>query len=116
MAAAISRDDVRHIAGLARLGVPDDRLDTLVRELNGILAHMQVLQQVQSSGASVEAEALRTGMPLRADEGPSVTLERPISAIAPATRTLDGAPMPAVIDGFFLVPRLATHEDAGDES
>ena len=48
--------------------------------------------------------------------GPSVRLERPIAAIAPATRALDGAPMPSVIDGFFLVPRLATHEDAGDES
>lgn len=116
MAAAISRDDVHHIAGLARLGVPDDKLDTLVRELNGILAHMEVLQKVQSAGAAAEADALRTGMPLRLDEGPSVKLVRPISAIAPATRSPDGAPMPAVIDGFFLVPRLATHEDAGDES
>jgi aspartyl-tRNA(Asn)/glutamyl-tRNA(Gln) amidotransferase subunit C len=113
---AVSRDDVRHIAGLARLGVPDDRLDTLVAELNGILLHMEVLQMGQGAGASAAAAALRAGMPLRADEGPSVTLERPISAIAPATRSMDGAPMPAVIDGFFLVPRLATHEDAGDES
>jgi hypothetical protein len=23
---------------------------------------------------------------------------------------------PKMVDGFFLVPRLATHEDAGDES
>jgi aspartyl-tRNA(Asn)/glutamyl-tRNA(Gln) amidotransferase subunit C len=116
MAAAISRDDVRHIAGLARLGVPDDRLDTLVKELNGILTHMEVLQKVQSAGAAADADAHRTGMSLRADAGPCVPLERPISAFAPATRALDGAPMPAVIDGFFLVPRLATHEDAGDES
>ena len=113
---AVSRDDVRHVAGLARLGVPDDRLDTLVTELNGILAHMQELQKVQSAGAAAEDAARHTGMPLRADEGPSVKLERPISSIAPATRSLDGAPMPAMIDGFFLVPRLATHEDAGDES
>ena len=113
---AVSKDDVRHIAGLARLGVPDDRLGTLVDELNGILAHMEVLQKVQTSGASAEAEALRTGLPLRADEGPSVALERPISKIAPQTRALDGAAMPSVIDGFFLVPRLATHEDAGDAS
>jgi aspartyl-tRNA(Asn)/glutamyl-tRNA(Gln) amidotransferase subunit C len=116
MAEAISRDDVRHIAGLARLGVPDDRLDTLVKELNGILANMEVLQKVQSAGAAAEADALRTGMPLRADTGPCVPLERPISAIAPPTHALDGALMPSVIDGFFLVPRLATHEDAGDES
>jgi aspartyl-tRNA(Asn)/glutamyl-tRNA(Gln) amidotransferase subunit C len=116
MAAAISRDDVRHIAGLARLGVPEDRLDTLVGELNGILAHMEVLQKVDTTGAAAAADALRTGMPLRADEGPCVPLERPIASIAPSTHALDGAPMPGVVDGFFLVPRLATHEDAGDAS
>ena len=114
--AEITRDDVRHIAGLARIGVPDERLDALVGELNGILAHMDALQRVQSAGAAAAAGALRTGMPLRADQGPSVRLERPIAEFAPATRALDGAPMPSVIDGFFLVPRLATHEDAGDES
>lgn len=116
MAAAITRDDVRHIAGLARIGLPEERLDALVAELNGILANMEVLRNVPSAGAAAEADARRTGMPLRADEGPCVALERPIAALAPATRALDGAPMPSVIDGFFLVPRLATHEDAGDES
>jgi aspartyl-tRNA(Asn)/glutamyl-tRNA(Gln) amidotransferase subunit C len=113
---AVSRDDVRHIAGLARIGVPEERLDALVVELNGILAHMEVLQKVQSTGAAAEADAQRPGMPTRADHGPSVKLERPISSIAPRTKALDGAAMPGVIDGFFLVPRLATHEDAGDES
>ena len=62
---AVSRDDVRHIAGLARIGVPEERLDALVGELNGILAHMDVLQKVPSAGAAAEADALRTGMPLR---------------------------------------------------
>jgi aspartyl-tRNA(Asn)/glutamyl-tRNA(Gln) amidotransferase subunit C len=113
---AVSKEDVRHIAALARVGVPEDRLDALVAELNGILEHMDVLQRVPSAGASAEAEALRPGMPLRADDGPSVALVRPIAAFAPQTHALDGAPMPSVIDGFFLVPRLATHEDAGDES
>lgn len=114
--ADISRDDVRHIAGLARIGVPEERLDALVGELNGILANMEVLQRVQSSGAAAEADALRAGLPLRADQGPSVRLEHPIASFAPRTRALDGAPMPSVIEGFFLVPRLATHEDAGDAS
>ena len=54
---AVSKDDVRHIAGLARIGVPDSRLDQLVTELNGILAHMEVLQKVESIGASASAEA-----------------------------------------------------------
>ena len=41
--------------------------------------------------------------PLRDDVGPSVGLAHPIAEFAPATR-----------DGFFLVPRLATHDDAGE--
>lgn len=101
---AVSKDDVRHIAGLARIGVPEERLDALVGELNGILGHMEVLQQVSTAnvGGALDAHA---GMPLRADEGPSVALDHPRESFAPATRA-----------GFFLVPRLATHEDSGEES
>jgi aspartyl-tRNA(Asn)/glutamyl-tRNA(Gln) amidotransferase subunit C len=98
---AVSRDDVRHIAGLARIGVPEDRLDALVNELSGILGHMDVLARVDTSGLGpgpVEA------MPLAPDEPPSVGLDRTREDFAPSTR-----------DGFFLVPRLSTHED-GEES
>lgn len=102
---AVSKDDVRHIAALARIGVPEERLEVLVAELNGILAHMAVLERVQSAGVSAAAEAVREGMPLRADEGPAVKLEHARRAFAPK-----------MIDGFFLVPRLATHEDAGEAS
>lgn len=101
---AVSKDDVRHIAGLARIGVAEDRLDALVGELNGILGHMDALQRVATDqvGGALDAQA---GMPLRADEGPSVALDHPRDSFAPATRA-----------GFFLVPRLATHEDSGEES
>ena len=102
---AVSRDDVRHIAALARVGVPEERLDALVQELNGILRHMEVLQQVESAGAVQEAQDARDGMPLRADAPPGVALERPRESFAPRMQ-----------HGFFLVPRLATHEDAAEES
>lgn len=96
----VSRDDVRHVATLARLGIPDERLDALVRELNGILAHMDVLQQVESAGAASAAESDRAGMTLRPDVEGAVPLARKREEFAPSTR-----------DGFFLVPRLATHDD-----
>jgi aspartyl-tRNA(Asn)/glutamyl-tRNA(Gln) amidotransferase subunit C len=102
---AVSRDDVRHIAGLARIGVPEERIDALVQELNGILLHMDELQRVPSAGAADVAQAAREGMPLRADAPPSVALARAREEFAPKM-TL----------GFFLVPRLDTHEDAGEES
>jgi aspartyl-tRNA(Asn)/glutamyl-tRNA(Gln) amidotransferase subunit C len=102
---AVSRDDVRHIAGLARIGVSDERLDALVGELNGILGHMEVLQKVPSAGVAEAAALARPGMPLRADVPPGIPLGREREAFAPEMR-----------GGFFLVPRLATHEDSGEDS
>ena len=112
---AVSRDDVRHIAELARIGVNADRLESLARELSGILAHMDVLQAVPSAGALTAAQDAHAGMPLRSDAPPSIALERRREEFAPRTM-LHGGSAPAMLDGFFLVPRLATHEDAGDDA
>ena len=40
---AVTREDVLHIAELARLGVDSARADELTKELSAILAHMEVL-------------------------------------------------------------------------
>jgi aspartyl-tRNA(Asn)/glutamyl-tRNA(Gln) amidotransferase subunit C len=98
---SVSRDDVRRIAALARIGVHEERLDALAKELDGIIAHMEVLSKVEQP-ANVPLQA---PMPLAADEGPSVPLDRPRESFAPKTR-----------DGFFLVPRLATHDDGAGSS
>jgi aspartyl-tRNA(Asn)/glutamyl-tRNA(Gln) amidotransferase subunit C len=97
---AVTIDDVRHIASLARLGVSDDRARALVAELNTILEHMAVLSGVETAGIEPPTAIGVDAAPLRADAGPSVPLQRPIGAFAPKER-----------DGFFLVPRLSTHED-----
>jgi len=98
---SVTLDDVRHIATLARLGVSDERARVLVGELNTILAHMDVLSKVDTSGIAEVVGVGAAGTPLRSDAGPPIPLARPIDTFAPATR-----------DGFFLVPRLSTHEDA----
>ncbi|HEY7878104.1 MAG TPA: Asp-tRNA(Asn)/Glu-tRNA(Gln) amidotransferase subunit GatC [Gemmatimonadaceae bacterium] len=98
---AVTRDDVMHIASLARLAIGEERVPELVSQLNAILAHMEVLQQVDTSGVSVGAAVGLERMPLREDAGPPIPLLRPRESFAPEMR-----------DGFFLVPRLATHEDA----
>ncbi len=94
---AVSLDDVRHIAALARLGLSDERAAALTAELNTILGHMDVLSKVETSGVADAGEG--PGMPLRADAPPSDVLARPPQDFAPSYR-----------EGFFLVPRLATHE------
>ena len=98
---AVTIDDVRHVARLARLGVSDERASQLVGELNGILEHMAVLEKVDVEGVAGADGVGALGMPLRVDSGPPVPLARPLDSFAPATR-----------DGFLLVPRLASHEDA----
>jgi len=97
---AVTIDDVRHIAALARLGVDDARAVSLVSELNTILAHMDVLSTVDISGVEGVAGIGAFAAPLRPDVGPPIPLARPIASFAPQER-----------DGFFLVSRLSTHED-----
>ena len=93
---SVSLDDVRHIAELARIGVPEDRLPILAREISGILDHLEVLGRVDLARVGGAAELPAT--PWRADHGPPVALVRPLPDFAPEMR-----------DGFLIVPRLATH-------
>ena len=103
MASDVSENDVRHVAALARVGLDAQQVQQLVRELNGILAHMDVLARVDTSQAPPFIAERLDAMPLREDDpGESTPLNAPLETIAPEMR-----------DGFFLVPRLATHEDDG---
>jgi aspartyl-tRNA(Asn)/glutamyl-tRNA(Gln) amidotransferase subunit C len=97
---AVTREDVLHIADLARLGIDGARVDALTRELSAILAHMDVLSQVDTDGVQAAGE-VSGGTPLRPDAGAPVLMSGTLASMAPLMR-----------DGFFLVPRLATHEDS----
>lgn len=101
---AVTPDDVMHIAQLARLAVSAERVPALVRELNGILGHMEALRKVDTTGVGPTTGIGDQGLALREDAGPPIPLERPLEGFAPAMR-----------DGFLVVPRLATHTDSGDE-
>ena len=100
---AVTREDVLHIAELARLGVEPARVDELTMELSAILAHMDVLSQVDTSGVSPTAGVGEGGTPLRHDVGVPPLMKGTLESFAPAMR-----------DGFFIVPRLATHEDSSE--
>ena len=102
---AVTRDDVAHVAELARIALDDARVDELVGQLNGILAHMDALREVDTEGVEPTAGVGESATPLRPDEGPPIPLDRPREAFAPVMR-----------DGFFLVPRLSTHEDAVEDA
>lgn len=93
---SISESDVRHVASLSRVGLDSARLPLVVAELNGILGHMDALQRVDVSSNANE-DATRPMM-LADDVVGAVQLMRSREDMAPAMR-----------DGFFVVPRLATH-------
>ena len=99
---AVTHEDVLHIADLARLAVNPSKLDDLVRELNAILVHMDVLREVETGEA--EEDNAYTGLPvqstpLREDTSGPTPMALPLESFAPKTR-----------DGFIIVPRLASHE------
>jgi aspartyl-tRNA(Asn)/glutamyl-tRNA(Gln) amidotransferase subunit C len=96
---AVTIDDVRHIATLARLGLTDARAAAIVAELNTILGHMDELAKVNTAGVEEAIGVGAEGLPVRADNGPPFPLARSLDAFAPSVR-----------DGFLLVPRLSTHE------
>ena len=99
---AVTNDDVRHVAALARLRFPEDRLEALARELSGILGHMAQLAAAPAAPDAPEAPPSAPRVALRADVPAPPDLARTRDALAPEAR-----------DGFFLVPRLASHEDPG---
>jgi aspartyl-tRNA(Asn)/glutamyl-tRNA(Gln) amidotransferase subunit C len=101
---AIGRDDVRHVAALARLSVSESQLPELVAQLNGILVHMDALALVNTKDVPATQGIGDAAMPLRIDMGPPIPMVAALDSFAPSVR-----------DGFLLVPRLATHESAGGE-
>jgi len=78
--------------------VSDERAAALVGELNVILEHMDVLSNVPTPGDP--HESVSHGAPLSPDAGPPIPLAHPRESFAPR-----------MSEGFFIVPRLATHED-----
>ncbi len=100
---AVTREEVLHIASLARIKLDDGRVDALARELSAILDHVAVLSGVDTSSVKAAEVVGGQGTPLRSDASAPGNLSRPIESFAPETR-----------DGLIIVPRLATHEDSAE--
>jgi len=92
---AIDENTVRRVAHLARLALPEDRVAPIAAELNGILAWIEQLNEVDIDGVEPMTSAVAMQLPMRADV---VT-----DGGAPA-RVLANAPKSE--DGFFVVPKV----------
>ncbi|WP_426041199.1 Asp-tRNA(Asn)/Glu-tRNA(Gln) amidotransferase subunit GatC [Brevundimonas sp. TWP2-3-4b1] len=92
---AIDAETVRKVAHLARIKTPDDRLEPLAGELNGIMAWIDQLNEVDVVG--VEPMTSNVAQPLRLRDD-VVTDGARVEAV------LSNAPQSA--DGFYVVPKV----------
>jgi aspartyl-tRNA(Asn)/glutamyl-tRNA(Gln) amidotransferase subunit C len=93
----IGRDEVLHVARLARLALGEEEIEPMARELSAVLDHVARIGELDLHDvpptSHVVAESIPTRPALRADE-PRPCLPREL-ALSQA---------PAVADGGFLVP------------
>lgn len=95
----ISRDEVAHLARLARLALTDAELDNFAGQLDAILTHVSQIQAVDVSGVEATDNPLKDVNVTRPDEiGPCLTQQQ----------ALDQAP--EAVDGRFAVPQILGEE------
>jgi len=84
----LSRDDVRHVALLARLGLEPGEEDFYADQLSAILAHIDRLSELDTEAIAPTAQVVPLASRLRDDEPrPGLTQER---ALANAPEARDG--------------------------
>ena len=92
---AISRDDVAHVARLARLELTDEELDRVTGELAAVLEHAADVAALDTAGVPPTAHPLPLVNVLRDDvPGPSLDRDEVLSQA------------PAAEGGRFRVPRI----------
>jgi len=64
----LSREEVLHIARLARLGLTDAEVDKFGEQLSNILENFEILQQVDTSGVPPTAQSIDLQNVMRRDE------------------------------------------------
>ncbi len=90
---ALTREDVLHVARLARLALTEEEVERMRQELSRILAYIDQLQEVDTSHVPPTAHVLDVAPPLRED-APRPGLPREKVLANAAERT----------DEFFVVP------------
>ncbi len=92
---ALTREEVLHVAELARLSLGPDEVELFTRQLNDILAYVEKLQELDTSGVAPLAHVIPVFNAFREDEVKEGL--SPDEALANA---------PARQEGNFVVPRV----------
>jgi aspartyl-tRNA(Asn)/glutamyl-tRNA(Gln) amidotransferase subunit C len=89
----IDRNQVLHVARLARLRLSEAEIERMARELSGVLGHIEKISELNLAGVEPTSHVVELENVLRADE-PRPSWRR--------ERVLEGAP--DVAQGGFRVP------------
>jgi aspartyl-tRNA(Asn)/glutamyl-tRNA(Gln) amidotransferase subunit C len=97
----ISREQVAHVAGLARLMLSEDETTRMAHDLDQILDYVAALDELDTGGIEPTSHAIPLPTPLRPDK--AVAGIDPALAVATAPQS-DGS--------AFVVPKVIDGEDA----
>lgn len=95
---ALTLDDVRRLAHLARIHITHEQSQATLAQLTDIFAMIERMQQVDTAGVEPMAHPLGGSQRLRED--------RVTELQTPAAREENMKNAPAQADGLFLVPRV----------
>jgi aspartyl-tRNA(Asn)/glutamyl-tRNA(Gln) amidotransferase subunit C len=90
----IDRDQVLHVARLARLQLTDDEVERMSGELTGILGHIEKIGELDLDGVPPTSHVVEVTNALRADEPRPSWPREQILEQAPAVRD-DGFEVPS---------------------
>lgn len=79
----ISRDEVLHIARLARLGLTEEEVDRFAEQLSHIMDNFEVLKQIDTTGVVPTAQSIPLKNAMKPDEVTPSLPTREILANAP---------------------------------
>lgn len=92
---AVDRDIVRRVAHLARIALEEERVEPMVRELNGILTWVEQLGAVDIADVPPMTSVVETRLKMRDDA---------VTEGGIADDLMKNAPMSE--DHFFVVPKV----------
>ena len=92
---SIDAATVKKVARLARIAVPQDRLEPLAGELSGIMAWIAQLNEVDTEGVEPMTSCVAAKLPMRADV---------VTEGGQADKVLANAPRRE--GDFFIVPKV----------
>ena len=92
---SVDKDTVRRIAKLARLAVPETRLEPMAAELNGIFQWVEMLGEVNVEGVPAMTSVVAHKLRWRADEVSDGNVADGLMRNAPDSE-----------ENFFVVPKV----------